>query len=149
MAQNGGYYIDGEHREFKAPHVWFGGALHRVPEMWIYLDGDWRFLYAEEPQDFAAVDMSYCDPGATPPSSRANKFRNALSWTNSATDHPVEIWRDGSLYQTVGAGATNYTDDLASPGAHTYKLRYNRGALQYSTFTAEITVVNATNPCGL
>lgn len=62
-----------------------------------------------------------------------------LGWTNATAFLQVEVYRNGSLYDTVPAGTTSYSDLAISAGLeYTYKIRHKSGP-DYSVFTSSIT----------
>lgn len=68
-----------------------------------------------------------------------NPTRIDLAWTNASGGLDTEVYRNGSLYTTVGAGVTSLQDvGIAAGQEYAYKLRHKSGS-DRSVFTTTIT----------
>lgn len=69
-----------------------------------------------------------------------------LSWTNANGTLETEVWRNGSLLTTRGAGVSSFSDGAVATGVeYTYSLRHKASASSFSSFTSSI-IRSATPP---
>jgi len=132
MAGNGKFFVQDS------------SAWNTIQHAYVLDGGTWvRFYsYLYPPTSLAGVDTGFCDGDLT-----TEHHNIHLTWSNYNSEWETNIYRDGVLINTVGAGGDSYDDTSVDTGTYEYFIAHGEDGRE-STRTSSIFVVS-NNHCGI